>query len=204
VRHIARLKREQYPGLTVATTPLPITFRPLREADLPLLRDWIHRPHVAQWWGGEDAHENLEDTKRKYMPRLQEGSSVNAYIALLSGKPIGFIQSYAAFGCGEGWWENETDPSVRGIDQFLCDGGKLGQGIGTRMIAAFVRQLFEDPGVTKVHTDPDPTNARAIRCYEKAGFRPVGKIATPDGPALLMVIERRIAEARASAAYSKV
>jgi RimJ/RimL family protein N-acetyltransferase len=58
------------------------------------------------------------------------------------------------------------------------------------MVAAFVRRLFEDPGVTKVQTDPDPTNARAIRCYEKAGFVPVGHLATPDGPALLMVIER--------------
>ena len=67
------------------------------------------------------------------------------------------------------------------------------------MVAAFVRQLFEDPGVTKVQTDPNPTNARAIRCYEKAGFHPVGKVATPDGPALLMVTKRPAAEERASA-----
>jgi len=33
-------------------------------------------------------------------------------------------------------------------------------------------------------------NGRAIRCYEKAGFRIVGRIVTPDGPALLMVIEK--------------
>lgn len=168
------------------------TFSPLREADLPLLHDWIHRPHVAEWWGGGDAGENLEDTKRKYLPRLQEGFSVKAYIALFSGEPIGFIQSYVALGCGDGWWEDETDPGVRGIDQFLCDGSKLGQGLGSRMVAAFVRKLFEDPGVTKVQTDPDPTNVRAIRCYEKAGFRPVEKLATPDGPALLMSVARAL------------
>jgi aminoglycoside 6'-N-acetyltransferase-1b len=43
--------------------------------------------------------------------------------------------------------------------------------------------------VTKIQTDPAPTNLRAIRCYEKAGFRKVGIVDTPDGPALLMVIE---------------
>jgi aminoglycoside 6'-N-acetyltransferase-1b len=186
--------------LAVTTTDFTITFRPLCGADLPLLHDWIHRPHVVRWWGGGDAGGNLEDTTKKYLPRLQEASSISAYIALLSGDPIGFVQSYVALGCGDGWWEDETDPGVRGIDQFLCDAGKLGQGMGSRMVAAFVRQLFQDPAVTKVQTDPDPTNARAIRCYEKAGFHPVGTVATPDGPALLMVIERHAAEEHASAA----
>ena len=36
-------------------------------------------------------------------------------------------------------------------------------------------------------TDPDPTNARAIRAYEKAGFAPRPLVDTPDGIALLMV-----------------
>ena len=35
--------------------------------------------------------------------------------------------------------------------------------------------------------DPDPANARAIRAYEKAGFRRGRVVDTPDGPALLMV-----------------
>ena len=53
--------------------------------------------------------------------------------------------------------------------------------------------LFENPQVTRIQTDPDPRNARAIRrngCYEKAGFRAVEEVQTPDGVALLMVCER--------------
>ena len=179
---------------------LNFAFRPLRAVDLPLLHEWIHRPHVAEWWGGGDAGEDLEDTKAKYLPRLQDVSLVKPYIALLAGEPIGFAQSYVALGRGDGWWEDETDPGVRGIDQFLCDGGKLGQGLGSRMVTAFVRLLFADPHVTKVQTDPDPANARAIRCYEKAGFIPVKQIVTPDGPALLMVAERHTGKERTSAA----
>jgi len=164
-----------------------VTFRPMAERDVPLLHDWIRRPHVAQWRGGGDSSATLEATKRKYLPRLEDGSSIRGYFAWVNGEPIGFIQSYVALGCGNGWWEDETDPGVRGIDQFLGDGSRLGQGLGTRMAAAFVRKLFEDPGVTTVQADPHPANGRAIRCYAKAGFRVFDRIVTPDGPALLMV-----------------
>jgi hypothetical protein len=27
-----------------------IEFRPLREDDLPLVRDWLGREHVRRWW----------------------------------------------------------------------------------------------------------------------------------------------------------
>ena len=170
------------------------------EVDLPLLHEWIQRPHVAEWWRGVDAGGSLEDTRRKWLPRLEPNSSVRGYIALLGGDPLGFIQSYVAVECGEGWWENETDPGVRGIDQFLTDGSKLGQGLGSRMVTAFVRKLFNDLNVTKVQTDPDPKNVRAIRCYQRAGFRPLGNVTTPDGIALLMVAERPAIERRESAA----
>lgn len=168
-----------------------IAFRPLQEADLPLLTDWLNRPHVLEWWGGGDAAASVAMTRTKYLPRMDEHSPVKPYIAMLADRPIGFIQSYVALDCGDGWWEEERDPGVRGIDQFIGDSGKLGQGLGTAMVDAFVRRLLAEPGVTRIQADPDPANARAIRCYVKAGFRPAGRITTPDGPALLMVIENR-------------
>jgi RimJ/RimL family protein N-acetyltransferase len=44
--------------------------------------------------------------------------------------------------------------------------------------------------LTRVQTDPDPGNVRAIRCYEDAGLRAVGEVDTPDGRALLMMCTR--------------
>lgn len=95
-------------------------------------------------------------------------------------------------GSGDGWWEQETDPGARGIDQFLANSEQLGQGLGRAMISAFVDQLFQDPVVTKVQTDPSPENKRAIRCYRRVGFVDVGEVVTPDGLALLMVKERSL------------
>ena len=37
--------------------------------------------------------------------------------------------------------------------------------------------------------DPDPTNLRAIRAYEKAGFTAFGERRTIYGPALMMSLD---------------
>jgi RimJ/RimL family protein N-acetyltransferase len=177
---------ETTPDIRVMTVPV-ITFRPLATSDLPLLHGWLGRPHVAEWWAPTPT---LAELIEEYGALTDERGSTRPYLVLGDGQPIGFIQSYVAMGSGGGWWEDERDPGVRGIDQFLAVAGQLGRGLGTALVRAFVGRLFADPAVTRVQTDPSPGNARAIRCYAKAGFRPVGEVDTPDGPALLMVCER--------------
>jgi aminoglycoside 6'-N-acetyltransferase-1b len=164
-----------------------ITFRPLARHDLPMLREWLTRSHVAEWWGPP---QTLAEFSEEFGAYILDPSSVQPYIALLHGAPLGYIQSYVAMGSGDGWWEDERDPGVRGIDQFLAHARQLGQGLGTLMVRSFVERLFDDRGVTRVQTDPSPANGRAIRCYEKAGFKRVAEVETPDGRALLMHAER--------------
>ena len=165
-----------------------LTFRPLATDDLPLLHEWLSRPHVAEWWGPTPSPAELA---ADFGPAIAGKESLRAFIALEAGEPIGFVQAYVpAATHHDGWWLDEHDPGVRGIDQFLADAGRLGQGLGTAMVRTFVAELLRDPAVTRVQTDPAPDNGRAIRCYEKAGFRAVREIVTPDGPALLMYRER--------------
>jgi AacA4 family aminoglycoside N(6')-acetyltransferase len=173
----------------VARAPT-VTLRPMSEADLPLLHAWLQRPHVLEWWGGDDGAPSLDEVQAHYLPRVQTPERVTPWIALHAGRPIGYAQSYIAMDCGAGWWPEVQDPGLRGIDQFLAEAADLGRGLGTRMVGALLERLFADPAVTAVQVDPRPDNARAIRCYEKAGFRPLGPIVTPDGPALYMLCER--------------
>ena len=152
-----------------------------------MLHEWLQRTHVAEAWTPTPSlDEVIEDFGRKTRPDYP----VQGYIACDGDHAIGFIQSYVVKDCGDGWWEDETDPGARGIDQFLASADQLGRGLGTAMVKAFVARLFEDPAVTHVQTDPNPRNARAIRCYEKAGFRAVREVDTPDGRALLMICTR--------------
>ena len=163
--------------------PADFEFSPLTEADLPMVQQWLQRPHVAAWWGPVESIQELHED-------FLAGGTTRAFVAWHEGAPVGFVQCYVVLGSGDGWWEDETDPGARGIDQFVADADRLGRGLGSAMVAAFVERLFADPAVTKVQTDPAPHNLRAIRCYRRAGFLPVGEVVTPDGPALLMVRTR--------------
>lgn len=165
-----------------------IRFRPLTANDLPLLHEWLARPHVVEWWGEPPT---MAEVEQDYAPALAGSTVFRCYIILVDDQVTGFIQSYtpAAFH-DEGWWLDEHDPKVRGVDLLLADAGQLGQGLGSAVVRAFVAQLFDDDSVTRVQVDPAPDNPRAIRCYERAGFRAVGEVVTPDGRALLMYAER--------------
>jgi len=62
----------------------------------------------------------------------------------------------------------------------------LGRGHGSAFLRSFADQLLAS-GTPRVVIDPAPSNARAIRAYEKAGFCRDRLVDTPDGPGLLMV-----------------
>jgi len=162
------------------------SFEPVGERHLAMLREWLQRPHVAQWWGPAGS---LRELREDYVTSARE-NGVRAYIAHREDEPVGFIQAYVVMGAGGGWWQEESDPGARGVDQFLANASDLGRGIGTAMLREFLRRLFDDPAVTVVQTDPNPSNGRAIRSYEKAGFCAIGLVTTPDGPARLMRRER--------------
>ena len=161
-------------------------FRPLTQADFPRLHEWLNRPHVAEWW---DEPRDLESVVQAFSADL-DSPVIRMFLVCLDQEPIGYIQVYRVMGADPEWWTDETDPGARGIDQFLANAEQLGQGLGSAMVRQFVGGLFADPEVTWVQTDPSPKNARAIRAYEKAGFRRVGEVVTPDGPALLMRVQR--------------
>jgi AacA4 family aminoglycoside N(6')-acetyltransferase len=179
-----------------AHSSLPLTLRRMTEADLPMLHEWLNRPHIVRWWGGEAARPSLADVVAHYGPRVMAQTSVTPYIAMLAATPFAYAQSYVVMGDGDGWWPDVNDPGMRGIDQSLAHEAMLGQGLGTRMVRALVAHLFADPAVTQIQTDPAPDNARAIRCYEKAGFVQQGLVTTPDGPAMYMLQSRAAWEAR--------
>ena len=152
-------------------------FRPMSAEDLPLIRDWLTRPHVRQWWGDSDEQFGLlsGDMTRPAMDQ---------YIVSSGEKPFGYLQCYemTAWNLGFG----VQPEGARGIDQMIGEADMINRGHGSAFIRQFIERLL-DGGTPRVVTDPDPVNARAIRAYEKAGFAKDKLVDTPDGTALLMV-----------------
>lgn len=145
-----------------------VTLRPLEPTDRAALREMLAQPEVARWWDEPDPELAVDDWL------ADDGESVGFAIEL-DGHVIGSIQ-----------YTEENEPGYRhaGIDLFL-DRARQGQGLGPDAIRALARYLIEVRGHHRLTIDPAAANHRAIRAYERVGFRPVGVMRRyergPDG-----------------------
>jgi aminoglycoside 6'-N-acetyltransferase len=155
-------------------------FRPMSAEDLPTIKRWLGTPHVRQWW--HDPAEQFE---------LVSGDlghpDMAQFIVTSEDREFAYLQCYNLSA-----WNTGFDPQpdgTCGLDQFIGEADMLGYGHGAAFVRLFADRLFA-AGTPRVVIDPDPANARAIRAYEKAGFRRDRIVDTPDGPALLMIREQ--------------
>jgi aminoglycoside 6'-N-acetyltransferase len=155
----------------------PYQFRPMTAADLPLVREWLVRPHVAEWWGDPDEQFGLVSEDMTH-------PAMDQFIVWHEGTPLGYLQCYRMTDWNTGF--GPQPDGTRGIDQMIGVPDMIGCGHGSAFIRAFTDDLLAE-GTPRVVTDPDPANPRAIRAYEKAGFARDRLVDTPDGIALLMV-----------------
>ena len=142
--------------------PSRYVFRTMSAADLPRVRRWLAMPHVAEWWGDPDQQYILVGTD------LDE-PAMEQFIVSIDERPFAYLQCYDPRTWPEGNLGFHPD-GTRGIDQFIGDPDLVGRGHGHRMIRNFVDRLFGG-GTPRGVTDPAAHNQRAIRAYEKAGFR---------------------------------
>jgi aminoglycoside 6'-N-acetyltransferase len=153
-------------------------FRSMTAQDLPTVCRWLQAPHVSQWWGDPDQQFALVSGDLSD-PAMEQ------FVVSTEDRPFAYLQCYDPMA----WPENGFGAlpiGSRGIDQFIGETHMIGRSHGSAMIRSFVDALFET-STPRVITDPDPTNARAVKAYEKAGFLKSRPVNTPDRRALLMV-----------------
>ena len=132
-----------------------LSLRIAEEADRPRLLSILREPSVTRWWGSRTAEEAVDDLFEPYQ---------TTFVIEVDGEVVGSIQVAE---------EDEPDYRHAGIDLFV-DTGHQGRGIGPEAIWLVARYLFEARGHHRLTIDPAAANARAIRAYERVGFRPVG------------------------------
>jgi len=163
--------------IAVRETTARYDFRAVTEADLPLLRRWMAQPHWQEWW--DEPEKGVAEIRA-----AMDGVECEPLIVELGGKPIAYLQSYDPHLEDDHPYQDQPFGTL-GLDMSIGPEEMLGQGHGSAMLADFVQQLF-DEGCPRVIIDPDPANLRAIRAYEKAGFRAFDTRTSVYGPALMM------------------
>lgn len=133
-----------------------VSLRPLGPEDVETLRHIHSEPEVARWWGLPDDGFPLHDYPEAHR-----------YVILHEERPVGMIQ-----------YAEERDPDARSADIDIFIGCTLqGRGLGTDAMRAIVRYLQQTRRHHRLTLSTSPDNHRAIRCYEKVGFRRVGTLA---------------------------
>ena len=128
-----------------------VVLRPLTAADAPALLALLHDPGVAAWW------------MRASWDQINEEGAV-VFAVLVDGEVAGSIQ-----------YHEETDPDFHSasVDIFMGDAWQ-DRGLGSEAMRVLIDHLVGDRGHHRITVDPAAANERAVRVYERLGFRRVG------------------------------
>jgi aminoglycoside 6'-N-acetyltransferase len=144
-----------------------VTLRPLAEGDRARLVEILGEPEVARWFGTGSAEESADE--------FISDPNVTGFAIEVNGALVGAIE-----------YSEEETPDYRhaGMDLFLATDSQ-GQGLGPEALRLLGRHLIEEQGHHRLVIDPAVSNERAIKAYERVGFKPVGVMRSyergPDG-----------------------
>jgi aminoglycoside 6'-N-acetyltransferase len=130
-----------------------LVLEPVRPEHVERLRMLRVTPEVARWWDPPPDRWPLDDE-----------ADLHKLTVLVDGEVAGYIQ----------FWE-EPDPDARhaDVDIFLGPDAQ-GQGLGAEAMRTVIRYLVGERGHHRITLGTSVDNARAIRVYERVGFRRVG------------------------------
>ncbi|ASN06407.1 GNAT family N-acetyltransferase [Virgibacillus necropolis] len=147
-----------------------IRVRHLQSDDKQLLVKWLSTPSVLEYYEGRDNPFDLEKVNKDFYS-LDNG--VSKFLVLYEGINIGYIQYYQVNDKTSSINDYSEDETNFGIDQFIGETEYWNKGIGTLLVSSMVEYLVEQKQAERVVMDPQVTNVRALKCYEKCGFKKV-------------------------------
>ena len=147
-----------------------ICIRTLIDDDFPLMLKWLTDERVLEFYGGRDKKYTLESLKKHYTEPWED--EVFRVIIEYNNVPIGYGQIYKMYDeLYTDYHYPKTDEIVYGMDQFIGEPNYWSKGIGTRYIKLIFEFLKKERNANAVILDPHKNNPRAIRAYQKSGFR---------------------------------
>lgn len=147
-------------------------------ADYAALQRWLSDSRVLQFYEGRDQSFDLARVTREFDPADATARGETPCLIFYKGWAAGYLQFYplrSAADCAE--YGLEYSANAWAMDLFLGQPELWGRGLGTRLLNAFSAWLFASTPASVLAVDPHVDNARAIRAYEKAGFRKIKNLS---------------------------
>jgi len=146
-----------------------VRLRPVADSDIARLTALVADPEVARWWGDNDEGDiRMEVCAPRVMAWAMEvDGEVEGEV---EGEVLGLVVA-----------TEEPDPEYRCVELDIFVAAPLhGRGLGTDALRTALRYLFEEREHHRATIVPAAENERAIRCYARVGFRPVGILRQAD------------------------
>jgi RimJ/RimL family protein N-acetyltransferase len=140
-----------------------IILRALEHDDLPHFVNWINDPEIRHFMAMRYPLSMAEEEKWWQGFQEREDDYIFA-IEAPDGNYIGNIGLHAV--------ERENRQALLGI--IIGNKAYWGRGYGTDAVRCMLRWAFEHLNLNRVYLTVYAYNKRAIRCYEKSGFRHEG------------------------------
>lgn len=147
----------------------PLQVRPLTPNDYSLLAKWLSDVHVLEFYEGRDRPYNMLKVANVFGKKLVR--KVTPCIVEYESKAIGYIQFYPLANEDHLIYGFSPQERVYGLDQFIGEPNQWNRGIGTLLVSETAKYVMKRFDVDFIVVDPQVSNTRAIRCYEKAGFQ---------------------------------
>ncbi len=133
-----------------------VTLRPVTPDDVWRLMEILAEPEVAQWWPRYD--------EARVRQELVDSPDIVALAIEVEGELVGCAQYHE---------EPARDYRHATLDVFL-DPAWHGKGLGTDAVRTLARHLVHDKSHHRLAIDPSADNMKAIRAFQRVGFKPVG------------------------------
>jgi aminoglycoside 6'-N-acetyltransferase len=157
-------------GMTPKRSKPSVDFLPVEPGHFPLLWEWLQLPDVEPWFGYW-MPPTREETFALWTAMIEGREPQRGYLMVVDGAEVGYIESSRlsqdeemaeAIGLGQ---------DAVAADLYIADPEQTGRGVGPLVVVMFYLRMMDETGLDVGIIDPEVTNHRAIRAYEKAGFK---------------------------------
>lgn len=145
-----------------------VLVRPIERSDLSLIQKWYNDDEVMLWGSGAkpDIMVSMDYLEEVWYDEIYSDSSTRMLIETKEGQPIGVI----------GYRNMNIQERRCRLSIFIGEKDFWGKGYGSDAVKAFIRFLFNRCNINRVEADTWDGNERALKCFEKCGFKIEGRL----------------------------